>query len=137
MDKIEIYNNIDFESDFDFLSNTLKEIDNYFDGFVARGSLGLWNGTRLGYKFLNKLEEVYSFLEDYTKIVVNFKTGMVEIQTIHHDGTNIFKIKGISKRGFDFFNNHYYDFSDFDLCQKIFDTKGLTKKITKKIFEGV
>ena len=68
--------------------NLSKELDGYI---LVYGTLGLWNGTRTGYKIIreNNLNAVMegSFCDYLTWYV---EGDEVKCKDVHHDGTNVY-----------------------------------------------
>lgn len=75
--------------------------------FVA--DLGLWNGRRDGGKIGKLHDLIQQATEDYNTIYYYPKDGHMTLKAIHHDGTNYFKIYGLSEEGKRYVNNHEYD----------------------------
>ena len=74
---------------------------------VMYGTLGLWNGTRSGYKFLKgtNLNEILSgSCGDYVTWYV--ENGEVKCDDIHHDGTNHYTYRVLKH------NADQYDFEE-------------------------
>ena len=65
-----------------------------------------------------QLEAIKACFEDYNKVYWQDKN--LKIKAIHHDGTNHFIIKKLTDRGIEFYNNHYYDYDDRTMHQKLF-----------------
>lgn len=110
--------------------------DDFFDQVpdmkcVLRGTAGLWNGPREG----GKVDKLYNLLtqaqEDYNTYELDEKTGTIHITAIHHDGTNHWEVKALSKKGLDYYerNENHYNLSDRDIVEKLWNTKEYTKRI--------
>ena len=99
-----------------------EEIDMYDEAgtYLVIASLGLWNGRFDGGKiidgYLNKV--IRACFEDYNKVYWQDKN--LKVKATHHDGTNYFIIKKLTDRGIEFYNNHYYDYDDRTMHQKLF-----------------
>ena len=95
----------------------------YFDEqgtYLVIASLGLWNGSFDGGKIIDGYlsEAIGACFEDYNKVYWQDKN--LKVKAIHHDGTNHFVIKKLTDRGIEFYNNHYYDYDDRTMHQKLF-----------------
>ena len=88
--------------------------------YLVIASLGLWNGRFDGGKIIDGYlnEAIRSCFEDYNKVYWQDKN--LKVKAIHHDGTNHFIIKKLTDRGIEFYNNHYYDYDDRTMHQKLF-----------------
>ena len=88
--------------------------------YLIIASLGLWNGRFDGGKIIDGYltEAIRACFEDYNKVYWQDKN--LKVEAIHHDGTNYFIIKKLTDKGIEFYNNHYYDYDDRTLHQKLF-----------------
>lgn len=88
--------------------------------YLIIASLGLWNGRFDGGKIIDGYltEAISACFEDYNKVYWQDKN--LKVEAIHHDGTNHFIIKKLTDRGIEFYNNHYYDYDDRTMHQKLF-----------------
>ena len=122
MDKVRDFadwTNLNYLSDLDY------EFDHYDDKtglpsvYVIVAQIGRWNGTFDGGKVVYGLKNaIHMCFEDYNKIYQEGK--MLKVRAVHHDGTNHFIIKKLTDRGIEFYNNHYYDYDDRTIHQKLF-----------------
>lgn len=95
---------------------------------ILHGTIGTWMGAQAGGSIDNLKNLIRKATEDYTKIVYDEKNGVIEITAAHHDGTNYWTIKALTKKGEEYWQNHYYD-DPRTLHHHILNTKGYTKKI--------
>ena len=78
---------------------------------IVTGTLGLWNGrptihpTRC--ESLRKAVEKCMRSGDDAK--VTYDNGVIKVEVYHHDGTNYFEIRKLSKRGLSVTDNWYSD----------------------------
>ena len=88
--------------------------------YLIIASLGLWNGRFDGGKIIDGYltEAIRACFEDYNKVYWQDKN--LKVEATHHDGTNYFIIKKLTDRGIEFYNNHYYDYDDRAMHQKLF-----------------
>lgn len=105
---------------------SLDKLDTQADAFIMWGTCGLWYGDVAGGKVLNNLKDLTQYLEDYT--IIQLEEGIIQIDTYHHDGLNTYYIKPLSNRGYNYYNNHYYEMSDRELHEKLINTKGMTRR---------
>lgn len=77
----------------------------YKEFYTIEYNLGLWNGRKEGYisKVFQNLSDAIEYAlqssRDYNDYKVTFEDGMIFVYGYHHDGTNIFKIRQVSKIG--------------------------------------
>ena len=88
--------------------------------YLVIASLGLWNGRFDGGKIISgRLDKaIRRCFEDYNRVYMESRN--LKISATHHDGTNYFIIKKLTDRGIKFYNNHYYDYDDRTMHQKLF-----------------
>lgn len=73
----------------------LEEAFKDFEGVYVEGSLGLWNGRRYGFVFL---EDFGSLLDrSYQDIEIYIDNNGLHLTGYHHDGTNYLTIYGIKE----------------------------------------
>jgi hypothetical protein len=98
------------------------------------GTAGLWDGRAKGgavIRNFNDLSRAWANV-DYVKIFDN--KGMFSIQGIHHDGTNCWDVKKLTKRGVAYLDRHEYD-DPQTLHEKLWE-KGYSVNLhyAKKVF---
>lgn len=88
--------------------------------YLVVGTLGLWRGPAEGGKIIDGYltDVLKQCFEDYN--CVYWQDKNLKVEATHHDGTNHFIIKKLTDRGIEFYNNHYYDYDDRTLHQKLF-----------------
>lgn len=96
-------------------------IHNEEGSYLVIASLGLWNGRFPGGKIIkgSLYDVIIKCFEDYNTIYMEGK--QLKIDAIHHDGTNHFIIKKLTKKGEEYAENHYYDMSDEELHKRLFN----------------
>ena len=96
------------------------EMQRYAGSFIIVGTLGLWNGNFKGSCLIrgNLLKAVQECLEDYNRIYMYNK--QLHVEATHHDGTNNFIIKKLTKKGEEYYDNHEWDITDFEMNQRLF-----------------
>lgn len=127
-DDIPTDNDIDYfyQDIFEELKVNLEEFNKQSNKFLMTGTCGLWYGRQQGGKVLEDLKDCIDSLYDYTEI--EYDNGIINIKTIHHDGTNYYQIQPLSTRGEKYFDRHYYEMSDRELHEKLQNVKGMLKK---------
>ena len=53
----------------------------------------------------------------------------MKVTAHHHDGTNCFQIKELTKRGEEFAERHKWDMSDRELHQKLFNDSHYSRNV--------
>lgn len=107
------------ERDWDDIEGEVKWHDER-GSYLIIASLGLWNGRFDGGKIIDGYltRAIRACFEDYNKVYWQDKN--LKVEATHHDGTNYFIIKKLTDRGIEFYNNHYYDYDDRTMHQKLF-----------------
>ena len=80
----------------------IEECEAYNVPCIITGRLGLWNG-RHGIA-PTKCDSVYDGIQkcigqSIDDVDVKFNNGVIEVTAHHHDGTNVFEIHALSKKG--------------------------------------
>ena len=68
--------------------------------FVCSGTLGLWDGTYDGGGVIKNSHDFYELLDGYT--IIEDKEGRLFVTSVHHDGTNQFELRRLTKEGREF-----------------------------------
>ena len=105
------------------------ELKHFFDkgnAWLLTGTLGLWDGKCKGGFIFKTFDEFCKCLNDCCYIEITDNKGHLEIKCSHHDGTNHFEIKRISDFGWEWYNNHCYDFYDEELHTKMWNNNFMT-----------
>ena len=91
-----------FECD---LKNYLKK----HDKFIVFGTFGAWNGPVKRCALVDDLKEFQRFLEIRGDNYLSFEdvSGKFIITQSHHDGTNYYELRPLTKKGMDHYNNNY------------------------------
>lgn len=111
--------------DYNFPDNEddLYMIKEYLDKtegpWILAGSLGLWGGRHHGSVMIHSYEELMDAisLNGQYDISINDVDGDFEITVRHHDGTNFFTLRELTKKGKQWYENNTYgrDFmGDYD-----------------------
>lgn len=105
------------------------ELKHFFDkgnAWLLTGTLGLWDGSCKGGFIFKTFNEFCKCLKDCDYIEITDDKGHLKIKCSHHDGTNYFEIKHISDFGWEWYNNHCYDFYDEELHTKMWNNNFMT-----------
>ena len=96
--------------------------------YIVLADLGLWYGRRDGGKIITGLWNAISqCFEDYNEIYE--EGGRLKVTAHHHDGTNYFQIKELTKRGEEFAERHEWNMSDRELHEKLFNDSHYSRNV--------
>lgn len=96
--------------------------------YIVLADCGLWYGRRDGGKIIIGLWNAISqCFEDYNEIYE--EGGRLKVTAHHHDGTNYFQIKELTKRGEEFAERHKWDMSDRELHKKLFNDSHYSRNV--------
>ena len=89
---------------------TLQKIEENMDGgWLCLGTVQLWDGTRRGGVVVRYLDDFLTkFLDGADDIEIYTKNGKLFVAKHHHDGTNTFECKLLTKRGYNAFDDWEY-----------------------------
>ena len=95
-----IYDEIDEQNStswYDFIAE-LKKI--FKDGYyLLTGTVGRWNGTFEGGKFISNVNELISSLSHLDIITFTDDNGHLKIEGSHHDGSDSYELKKLTSKG--------------------------------------
>lgn len=99
--------------------------------YVVKGLIGLWQGTFDGGKIVKGMENVILKCSETGDSFKFFMEGRVmRFMTFHHDGTNNFWIKELTKRGEKYYEVHKDELSDREMVEKLYNDRHLSKHVT-------
>ena len=131
MDKVMDFadwTNLNYLSDLDYDFDYYDTYTQLPEEYIVVGKLGLWNGTFDGGKIIHGLKNsVHECFEDYNEIYYEGK--MLKVKAIHHDGTNIFKIKQLTWKGVDYYNKYKFTMGARELHERLFNDSHYSKCI--------
>ena len=97
---------------------------------IVSGTAGTWQGRFECAKiFHNILDALTACVEhcDYIK-VIQLPSGLVKVESSHHDGTNVFYIKILNEKGFRLYDNWNFGFrtrlgnlKEYEVLEKIWN----------------
>lgn len=96
----ETYNEIDFYID-EFWDTIARVDKEYNNGFLITGNLGLWHGRKEIYPEYeyDLTDAVQKCLKSADDMAVYLNGGRLQVNSMHHDGTNGFWITALSDEG--------------------------------------
>jgi len=103
----EGWNNIEEfirEGDYEYFEDEMTSCELSKGPVVITGSLGLWYGRReiaACYKtnLWEAIQKCFGTDMAYYKVYLDLTDGALHVNTSHHDGTNCFEIRALSKKG--------------------------------------
>ncbi len=101
-----------------------SEYEKYFNthNFVVRADLGRWNGRFGSGKILtNGWYDFCRMIQDYYTIEIIDNNGHLEVVGHHHDGTDYFEIRELTRKGDEYANYFHYDKSEPEDAQAVWN----------------
>ena len=92
----------EIDGDWDFLMEQAEWADKENPGYyVVKADLGLWDGHHAGGRIFNSLREAIRQMAGDMDSVAIYEDdrGNAEIKCGHHDGTNVYQIRRLNKKG--------------------------------------
>ena len=109
---------------------------------IVSGYAGTWQGNIEAAKIFENVTDALAACVkdcDYMK-VMQFPNGLVEVKASHHDGTNIFYLRRVTDKGWDFYDRwnfgyrtHYAHLKEFEILKKIWES-GVYSRLIKRVF---
>lgn len=101
---------------------------------VAEGYEQCWDGKYSGGKVITSWRGLTNLFQDHNRVWI--EDAELYLEAIHHDGINHIKMRLLSKRGEDYFNNHAsdYEYNRKEVVEKLVKPP-YSKKLTKDILE--
>ena len=103
----------DFMADLDYIFSK--------DTYLLTGTCGRWNGPVEGGTFITSKDELLDCIRHLDYIKFYDKDGHFYIRGYHHDGSDSYEMKRLTKKGYEFANNNYFA-QDRDLHATIMNT---------------
>lgn len=115
--------------DQDFWEDVKCEMTNFFDdgsAWILSGTMERWNGKHSGHILFHTFSELLTkTAKDCDYYRFSDKNGHFLFQCSHHDGTNCFEIRKVTKAGETYYENWSYSTresdnrSEWDVCEQI------------------
>lgn len=90
----------DFISDMDYVLSK--------DAYLLTGTCGRWNGPAEGGKFIRNTDDLIKCIQHLDYIKVIDENGHLKIYGYHHDGSDSYELKKLTKKGFEFADRNYF-----------------------------
>ena len=120
-----VYDNEGWDWD-DFKAEFGHYIQNTSNGFLMRGDVGTWMGSREGGCYVNKFDDLYKFWNDCDYIKVYDEGGHLYVEASHHDGNNYAELKELTPKAAEYIDKHYWD-SDREVHEKLWNSNFYTR----------
>lgn len=78
------------------------------DYFLLTGYCGTWHGNMEGGKFINTLSELLSVMQHLDDFRIIDRNGHFIIEGSHHDGSDRYELKRLTRKGYELANNNYF-----------------------------
>ena len=131
MDKVRDFadwTNLNYLSDLDYEFDRYDNRTGLPSVYVIVAQIGRWNGVFDGGKVVYGLKNaIHMCFEDYNKIYQEGK--MLKVKAVHHDGTNFFKIKQLTEKGYDYYMKNEPWMNDRELHERLFNDSHYSKCI--------
>lgn len=79
--------------------------DNYY---LLTGYIGSWRGKLEGGKFIKSTDDLLDALEHLDYIRIIDRNGHLIIEGSHHDGSDRYELKKLTRKGYELANNNYF-----------------------------
>ena len=83
----------------------LSEFIQKNDSFLLMGTVGLWTGRHAGGFIFSDIDELSKAWTNCDYIEFYDENGHLYLRCSHHDGTNLYEIKKISKQGMEYYSD--------------------------------
>lgn len=119
----ELWNflNVDDDINWDVFKS---EYEKYFNthNFVVKANLGRWNGRFNSGKILTSgWSDFVKIIGKYDNISIVDNNGHLEVVGRHHDGTDYFEIRELTRKGDEYANGYHYDKSEPEDAQAVWN----------------
>ena len=129
---------LDLETEYDDFCGNFRDLFRDAPGFVCTGEsysrYGLpWQEGPGGNVFTD-IKDAGDFLSRFlprgaADIRVDDVQGKLSVTVSHHDGSMTMHVRELTDRGLNYYENHRYDLDRREMCEKLFETKGLSKDV--------
>ena len=103
LDEIELQNCELWEDITDCLASLLDE-----DCYLLTGYLGSWRGNLDGGKFIKSIDYFLDVTEHLNDIKIIDQNGHLIIEGSHHDGSDRYELKKLTRKGYELANKNYF-----------------------------
>lgn len=90
----------DFKADMEYVFNK--------DSYLLTGTCGRWDGPTQGGKFIHSLDDLLECIKHLDYVKFYDENGHFFIRGYHHDGSDSYEMKRLTKKGYEFANRNYF-----------------------------
>ena len=90
----------DFKADMEYVFNK--------DSYLLTGTCGRWNGPAQGGKFIHSLDDLLECIKHLDYVKFYDENGHFFIKGYHHDGSDSYEMKKLTKKGYEFADRNYF-----------------------------
>lgn len=117
----------------EMFSYDLKEaLDSSDDVYVIYGSFGRWDGPVMGGAIIKSYDDLIRFLSFRGEHWETFSDdkGEFKVDQVHHDGSNHYTMRKLTRKGLDRYRNHMGNVGkvDAELLRSLMGVRFYTKK---------
>lgn len=107
--QLECWINDEMEFARDSFECEMKNFLKRHDKFILFGTFGAWDGPKGICALVDDLDDLQSALSLRGDNTVTFEdvSGKLIVTQSHHDGTNYYELRPLTKKGLDHYNNNY------------------------------
>lgn len=132
-DESEFENYDDMNDSWEIFSYDLREALDYSDDiYVIYGSFGRWDGPVMGGNIIRSYNELMNFLSfrgDHSNVFFD-DGGEFRVDQHHHDGSNHYIMRKLTRKGLERYRNHMGNVGEIDveLIKSLVNVKDYTKR---------
>ena len=90
----------DFRADLEYLLSK--------DCYLLTGTCGRWNGPAEGGKFIRSADDLFDCICHLDYVKIYDENGHFYIYGYHHDGSDSYEMKRLTKKGYEFADRYYF-----------------------------
>lgn len=90
----------DFKADMEYVFNK--------DSYLLTGTCGRWDGPAQGGKFIHSLDDLLECIKHLDYVKFYDENGHFFIRGYHHDGSDSYEMKKLTKKGYEFADRNYF-----------------------------
>ena len=78
------------------------------DSYLLTGTCGRWDGPAQGGKFIHSLDDLLECIKHLDYVKFYDENGHFFIKGYHHDGSDSYEMKKLTKKGYEFADRNYF-----------------------------
>ena len=76
--------------------------------YILTGTCGRWDGRAEGGNFIHNIHDFYKCIGHLDKIKFYDENGHFYIYGYHHDGSDFYELKKLTRKGYEYASNNYF-----------------------------